>query len=77
VAIRKVCHVPGESLSSAPPHPSSASTESVAVHEMPAQGVSWTHVASELNNQRLPLDYQRRWATLRLQVSALILGCSL
>jgi hypothetical protein len=35
---------------------------------MPSHGISWKAVALAMNNERLPLDYQRRWTNLRAKV---------
>lgn len=31
------------------------------IHDLPVSGLPWTRIASLMNNERLPLDYLRRW----------------
>lgn len=35
--------------------------DSCPVYDLPVTGLPWTHIASLMNNERLPLDYLRRW----------------
>ncbi|CAE7623670.1 unnamed protein product [Symbiodinium microadriaticum] len=39
--------------------------EDTPKENLPSQGISWVTVARLMNNERLPLDYQRKWVTLR------------